>query len=388
MSHRQSFAEINLAHLKHNTDLMYQIAGTPKFFCPMVKANAYGHGDIQVANFLQLPYVSHLGVGLVEEAIRLRENKIKTPILSFGMFDPGSCESIIVNDITPVISDLPELEYLNSELSQYSNRSLKIHLKFNTGMNRLGADVADADAILKFLRSHPQFHLEGICTHLLNGEDAGASDGDSALQLQKFFDVDEKFRELPHLIHAFNSSAAANIHLRKENKKKLSPDRLSELGSRPGISIYGGQVSTQERGSLDLRPVMSLKSKIALLHKVTKGEVVSYGGRWRADKDTLIGVVPIGYADGYYRNLSNSGEVLCHGENLPVIGTVCMDYFMIDLTKIASRKKIQKGDEVILFGKQGDNQILASDLAQKVGTISYEVLARISGRVPRVYVTN
>ena len=386
MSHRQSFAEVNLAHLKHNSELMYEISGRPKFFCPMVKANAYGHGDVQVAEALVGPKVSHLGVGLVEEAIRLRENNIRAPLLSFGMFDPVSCSAIIENDIIPVISDLPELEFLNEKLSKLPNRRLKIHLKFNTGMNRLGADISDADRILRFLRDNRKFQLEGICTHFLNGEDAGDPEGQSAVQLKKFFEVDEKFREFPHFIHALNSSAAANFFLRKKNNKVNMPTRFSELGVRPGISLYGGQVTTQESGRLDLRPVMSLKSKIALLHSVSKGEVVSYGARWKAEKDSLIGVVPIGYADGYYRNLSNSGEVLCHGSKLPVIGTVCMDYFMIDLTSIASHKKIQKGDEVILFGKQNDIQILASDLAQKVGTISYEVLARISGRVPRVYV--
>ncbi len=388
MSHRQSFAEVNLAHLKHNSDLIYEISGRPTFFCPMVKANAYGHGDVQVAQALLGSKVSHLGVGLVEEAIRLRENKIRVPLLSFGMFDPGSCSAIIENDIIPVISDLPELEYLNEKLSKLPNRKFKIHLKFNTGMNRLGADISDAERILRFLRDNRKFQLEGICTHFLNGEDAGDPEGQSAVQLKKFFEVDEKFREFPHFVHALNSSAAVNFFLRKKNNKVTEPARFAELGVRPGISLYGAQVTTQEVGSLDLRPVMSLKSKIALLHSVHKGEVVSYGARWKAEKDSLIGVVPIGYADGYYRNLSNSGEVLCHGSKLPVIGTVCMDYFMIDLTSIAFHKKIQKGDEVILFGKQNDTQILASDLAKKVGTISYEVLARISGRVPRVYITS
>ncbi len=388
MSHRQSYAEINLTNLSHNTALIYEASGRPKFYCPMVKANAYGHGDIQVAMRLSNPEISHLGVGLVEEAIRLREHQITKPLISFGMFDPPSCEAIIASDIIPVVSDLAELEYLKESLTKFPNRRLKIHLKFNTGMNRLGAEIKDAGRILQFLRDHRNFHLESICTHLFNGEDAGDPQGESTRQLQKFFDVDEKFKELHHSVHCFNSSAAANIYFRKQNAKVVAPSRLNEIGVRPGISIYGGQVSSQEPGKLDLRPVMSLKSKLALLHSVKKGGVVSYGGKWRAERDSLVGVVPIGYADGYFRTLSGNGEVLCHGTKLPVLGTVCMDYFMIDLTSISSKFKIQKGDEVILFGKQNDTQILASDLAQKVGTISYEVLARISSRVPRVYITS
>ena len=351
----------------------------------MVKADAYGHGAIQVAQTLLGPNLSHLGVGLVEEALQLREHEIRVPILLFGMFDSNSCEALIKYNVTPVISDLGELVYLNEKLSQ--NQKFKIHLKFNTGMNRLGLEISDAARVRNFLDKHKNFELEGICTHLLNGEDAGAENAESARQLQKFFEVDEKFSDLPHFRHALNSSATANLYLRDKNAKKNVPNQIAELGARPGISLYGGEVITQEMGKLDLRPVMSLKSKLAMLHSVKQGEVISYGGRWRADVDSLIGVVPIGYADGYYRSLTNSGEVLCHGIVVPVVGTICMDYFMINLTAVAPHAKIQVGDEVVLFGKQKDKQILASDLAKKVGTISYEVLARISGRVPRVYVT-
>ncbi len=383
MVHRPSFAEINLSNLKHNAELMYEVAGQPKFFCPMVKANAYGHGAIHVSKTLLQTHLSHLGVGLIEEAVHLRENQIEAPLLFFGLFDSQSSKALIKNKITPVISAYEELEILRKELS--ANQKIKIHLKFNTGMNRLGLEISEIPKLRKFLDENKNFDLEGTCTHLLVGEDAG-SDGDSFKQLEKFFEADKSFQDKIHFRHALNSSAAANLYLREKHLLKSVPPSVRDLGARPGISLYGGEVATQEVGKLDLRPVMSLKSKLAMLHKVKKGEVVSYGGRWRAPVDSLVGVVPIGYADGYFRNLTNSGEVLCHGFKVPVVGTVCMDYFMIDLTAIVPQNKIEIGDEVVLFGKQKDKQILASDLAKKVGTISYEVLARISERVPRIYI--
>ncbi len=384
--HRQSFAEINLSHLKHNTNLVYKAANSPGFFCPMIKANAYGHGDFEVAKTLLDTKVGHLGVALVEEALSLREKEICGSILVFGGFGSRSCNDIISYDLTPVISDFAELEYLREKLLR--SQKIKIHIKFNTGMSRLGFDPLKAALIRQFLDANRNIELEGVCTHLLSGEDAGSESGISEQQFQKLFAADAKFHGISHFIHALNSSAIFNLFLRTKNAKIKSAAWPSELGARPGIAIYGGEVLTQEQGKLDLRPVMSLKSKLTMLQAIRKDEVVSYGGHWRAAKDTLVGVVPVGYADGYFRNLTNVGEVLCHGALLPVIGTVCMDYFMIDLTPIVSQTRIQVGDEVVLIGKQKDKQILASDLARKVGTISYEVLTRISERVPRIYVTD
>ena len=386
MIHRQSIAEINLSHLKHNYSVLYKMANSPKFFCPMIKADAYGHGAIKIAETLSAFRPSHLGVGLVEEALELRENGIDSRILMFGIFDQQSSDEIIRNNVTPVISDFSDLTFLKEKLS--ATQKFRIHLKFNTGMNRLGLDPAEAPRILKFLEANKNFELEGICTHLLNAEDAGAPGQTSSQQLLKFLPIEAQFKYSHPIAHALNSSALANVFLRTKNGKPNEPSEISTLGVRPGISLYGGQVMTQETGTLDLSPVMSLKSKLAAVNKVKRGEVISYSGKWTAKRDSIIGAVPLGYADGYFRGLSNSGEVLCHGFRVPVVGTVCMDYFMVDLTAVALKQKLQIGDEVVVFGKQKDNQILASDLAEKVGTISYEVLARISGRVPRVYVTD
>ena len=383
--HRQSYAEINLSNLNYNAELIHKISNSPKFFCPMIKANAYGHGDFEIAKALLKTKMSHLGVGLIEEALSLRQKNITAPILVFGMFDSNSCAALIENNITPVISEFDKLEYLREKLPK--SQRLKIHLKFNTGMNRLGIDLLQAKQVLKFLEENENFILEGICTHLFNAEDAGDPNGESFRQIHKFFQYSESFKNKAHYSHALTSSAIANLFLRAKHGKQNLPLEISDLGIRPGIALYGGEVSTHEAGQLDLRPVMSLKSKLAKVQTVRKNEVISYGARWQAKSETVVGVVPLGYADGYFRGLTNVGEVLCHGAILPVVGTVCMDYFMVDLTSIANQVKVQIGDEVVLIGKQKDKQILASDLAKKVGTISYEILARISARVPRVYVT-
>ena len=376
MSHRKSLAEINLKNLKHNFALIQKISPLRNFICPMVKANAYGHGAVEISKVLLELGVTYLGVGLIEEAIQLREQQIKSQILVFGIFDEASGDAINDYQMTPVLSNFAELQILKKKVRAHSRQ--KIHLKFNTGMNRLGFELTQVDELRNFLASNKNFELEGICTHFVQGEDIHRQEGQSMQQLQKIFAVSEKFKQHPHYLHALNSSA-----LISSTAHDILDERVSALGARPGIALYG---DLPEVKTLDLRPVMKLKSEIILLHQVKAGESVSYGGEFKIKKDSLIGVVPFGYADGYFRSLSNLGEVLCHGHLVPVVGTVCMDYLMIDLTAIGNLENIQLGDEVVLFGKQKNKQILASDLAKKVGTISYEVFTRVSERVPRIFI--
>jgi alanine racemase len=239
-------------------------------------------------------------------------------------------------------------------------------------MNRLGFECSEADRIRKFLGAHSNFQLSGICTHFLNGDDLWSEDGFSKRQFEKISEISKKFENYPHQLHALNSSALLS-----------SAQDFAKLGVRPGVSLYGGIAPTRE---LDFRPVMSVKSELVLFHEVKAGETVSYGANFKTQRDSLIGVVPFGYADGYFRQLGNQSEVLCHGHLVPVVGTVCMDYLMLDLTELKSLQNLKIGDEVVLFGSQRNKQILASDLAKKVGTISYEVFTRVSERVPRVFI--
>ncbi len=370
MRHRNSFAEIHLTNLAYNFKLIQKLSSQRQFICPMVKANAYGHGAVEVSKTLIGLGVQALGVAMIEEAVQLREQNIQCEILVYGLFHEASASALQEYRITPVLSHFGELEILK----KYSKKDTKqkIHLKFNTGMNRLGFECSEAERIKSFLEAHPNIQLSGICTHFLNGEDLRNVDGYSRLQLEKIKQVSKLFEAYPHHLHALNSSALMS-----------SPAEFPNLGARPGISLYGGVAPTPE---LDFRPVMTVKSELALFHQVKAGENVSYGAHFQTKRDSLIGVVPFGYADGYFRQLSHQSEVLCHGQLVPIVGTVCMDYLMIDLTDLKAHQKFNLGDEVVLFGSQRNRQILASDLAKKVGTISYEVFTRISERVPRVFI--
>jgi alanine racemase len=218
----------------------------------------------------------------------------------------------------------------------------------------------------------------------LRGDDAGVAQGDSESQFVQFAKAMSAFRGLKVHAHALNSGGTVGAWKRALTQQGLGKEEVGPLGARPGISIYGVQAAADPALAIDLKPVMSLKSRIVLTKKVAKGDVVSYGATWRADRPSLIGVIPFGYADGWARALSNKGSVLCRGQRVPIAGIVCMDYFMVDLTDI--KEPVQNGEEVVLIGEQKGQRILAEDVAQMTGTIAYEVLTRVSDRVPRRFV--
>jgi len=308
-----------------------------------------------------------------------------------GLVGPASTdeiEAILEFDLTPVISEWHQLEVLVEALAKSANRAaLKVHFKFNTGMNRLGFEVDQAPRLEEWLRSHPQFVLEGICTHLLRGDDAGIPGGESESQLTAFAQAVAAFKGRRFHVHALNSSATVSLWNRVCRKAPLGSGATWPLGSRPGIGLYGILPPTDEGVDVPLLPALSFKSHLVAIRRLKSGERVSYNGRWRAARESLIGVVPVGYGDGYFRLLSGKASVLCKGKRAPVVGTICMDYFMIDLTDVVRQAgPVEVGDEIVLIGEQQGERILARDLADLVGTIPYEILTNISRRVPRIYV--
>ncbi|MES2856515.1 MAG: alanine racemase [Bdellovibrionota bacterium] len=377
--YRRSVAEIDLRRIKDNFKRFTSIAPNESFICPMVKADAYGHGASHVAKALRSQGAKHLGVALVEEGEQLRRAGDQESILVFGPVDSEGAESAVRERLTIVVSEWDHLEALDQARLKLGEAKVGVHVEFNTGMNRLGFDVSEAQKVRAYFQNSRGFRLEGLCTHLLRGDDAGAESGESKLQLAAFEVALGSFKDMPNVFkHALNSSAAINVHARKSN---------SSLGLRPGIGLYGYGGKNDEGFDLNLKPALSLKTHIASLHKVGPDSRVSYGPSWKAKRDSLIGVVPFGYADGYKRSLSNKAQILCHGQRAPVAGTVCMDYFMIDLTDVkpAAGQEIEIGNEVVLIGEQGNESITAFDLADWAGTISYEILTGISARVPRIY---
>jgi len=357
----------------------------------MVKANAYGHGDVEVARALRAAGAAHLGVGLIEEGISLRLSGDQKPLLLFGLYNEASAHAVIEFDLTSVVSQWQQLYSLLLALKKRKSDSsgrISVHLKFNTGMNRLGFAPSDAPKLREFFDSHPEFDLNGVCTHFLRGDDAGAEGGESEAQFHRFATVLRSFEGMSVTVHALNSSATANLWKRASDQKSLSADALWPVGVRPGIGLYGVQPSNDERAELPLKPVLTFKSQIVMIHQLKAGEKVSYNGTWQAKTDSVIGVVPVGYADGYFRALSNRGQVLCRGHRVSVAGTVCMDYFMIDLTGLptSGENPVAVGEDVTLIGRQGEQEITATEVANLIGTIPYEVLTHIGERVPRVYV--
>ncbi len=392
---RRTRAEIHLGNLKHNLFELKKFLKPNTFLCPMVKANAYGHGDIEIAKALdQLNsknLFSTLGVGLVEEGLLLRQLGIKSPILVLGSFDRSGFSEMLRWKLTAVVSQIRHLEILES----FPDQTLGFHLKFDTGMHRLGFRPDDLPLIIK--RWAKNWKLQGLMTHLYQAEDLMDPNGHSFQQMQIFKKIfsSEFFRQnsgasaIP--VHSLNSAGFFNYYvLPNEFKNEFGYNFLGEesqeQGVRPGLALYG--YSPVAQSHLSLKPVMSLKTAFVQWHRIKKGEVVSYGGTWKAERNSLIGVLPMGYADGYHRLLSNRSKVLFAGQLLPVIGNVCMDYLMVDLTDVEN--KISENEiaetEVVLFGcDEKQNLLSVEKLAQWSQTITWEILTSVGERVPRIF---
>ena len=384
--YRRSNAEIDLRRIENNFRAFASLVPAGTFLCPMVKANAYGHGDIEVARALRHAGAKHLGVALVEEGELLRRGGDLAPILVFGPADSSSSESIIRENLTPVLSSWDQLEALEYAHNELGTAKIGVHLEFNTGMNRLGFEPEDVPKLKEWLVAKSKIvRLEGVCTHLFSGNDAGEAAKFSDNQLSQFADIAGSFPgEI--FVHALNSSGSINIWQRLQAKKDVPPSARRPLGLRPGIGIYGVDPGNDENAVIGLKPVMSLKTHVIGIHRISKGEKVSYGPSWTAERDSVVATVPFGYADGYRRALSNKADVLVRGKRVKQIGTVCMDYFMIDLTDLDIEKPAKIGEEVVLLGEQGHEKITADELANLTGTIAYEILTGISDRVTRTYI--
>jgi alanine racemase len=386
--YRHTSAVIHLDHLAHNFHSLRKFHGEQNFFCPMVKANGYGHGDVEVSRCLEREGAKQLGVGLVEEGLLLRQMGVKCELLVFGIFDRRAAAEILRWRLTPVISVWSQIEALES-LPLTGSERIPVHVKFDTGMHRLGFSIEDSKKVFERLLKHPKIEVKGICTHFFKGEDAHDLNGQSIQQLQKFSNIEQLFSPMQVISHTLNSAGIVNLHRLKEEKATLPQGIRSEQGARPGLLIYGLSAMDETPAELSLKPVMSLRSHIVRYHRLHKGETVSYGATWAAPQDSIVGVIPIGYADGYHRWLSNKASVLIKGQRAQLVGTVCMDYIMVDVTGIVSEQDVSSNREVeaTLFGYDSSGNLLkASELAAKAHTIPWEILTSVGERVPRVFV--
>jgi alanine racemase len=379
MRFRSTRAVIHLDHLAHNVSELRRSLGSPSiFFCPMVKANGYGHGDVEIAKKLVAEGVEHLGVGLIEEGILLREMGVKGDLIFFGTFDESGAKAVVEYSLTPVLSTWDQLKALESTVRTI----YPVHVKFDTGMHRLGFSMNDVAKLSQYFQASNKLQLKGILTHLHTGEDADNIDGTSFEQLRKFQQVERTFQYLKPVSHTLNSAGMLNFL--KHQGRTLPHGISTGQGVRPGLAIYGlAPVETD----LKLKPVMSLRSETVKYHLIKAGDGVSYNHTWKASQDSVIAVVPMGYADGYHRLLSNRGEVLFRGQRAPVVGNVCMDYFMINITPILKSQEVVeslKPESVTLFGSdETGKELSAFEVAKKAQTISWEILTSVGERVPR-----
>lgn len=383
---RRAYLEIRLSAIENNFKMIQRYFNSEKFICPMVKDNAYGHGLLPVSRALEKSGAQHLGVTRVEEGSELRQGGVNCDILVFGDAQAEEYRELIHKNLTPVLSSWRQMEFLLKAIDQQGLRrkKIKVHIKFDTGMNRLGFTEADVSKLNKIFVPGSSFYFEGLLTHLSCAEDALEKASRSRRQLIDFEKIYQKLSYKPQLTHALNSAGL----LRKFTSSKGSYLRKRNWGGRPGLMIYGVN-PLPEPFPFHIENAMSLKSKPALIRKVKKGQSVSYGATWVAQQDSLLAVLPLGYGDGVPRRLSNRCFALADGEKFVQVGNICMDLMMIDITPLSKTLSIESlyEKEFVLLGQDVDgHKISASTLAKTVGTIPWEILVGFHDRLPRVYV--
>ncbi len=364
---RPTAALIDLRALEQNYAEAMRNAGGRSVLA-VVKAQAYGHGAVAVSRRLVELGCRMLGVALVEEGRELRSAGITVPVLVMGPLRPGQAGDVLRLGLTPVVYTLPVARALSGAAAA-AGRTVPVHVKVDTGMGRIGLQPGEAPGFIAAIAAMPGLAVEGVMTHFA---DADLRDKRfAAAQMDRFEEVlralEEQGITVP-LRHAANSAAV------------LEFGRALLTLVRPGLMLYGYD-PLGGRGGADLRPVLSLVTRIAFLKKVPAGTPISYGRTYVTERESLIATAPVGYADGYRRGLSNRGQALVGGRRVPVAGRVCMDMTMLDVTDVPS---VAEGDEVVLIGSQGGERITADDIAAWTDTIAYEVLCGISDRVPRI----
>ena len=360
---RPLWAEVDLDALAHNVAVLKGRAQGAQLWA-VVKANAYGHGALAVARAVLAAGADGLCVVCLEEAEELRRGGIAAPILVMGPSQPAQARRLVELGVTPTVASR-ELALALAEAAAELGLRQPLHIKVDTGLHRFGLPPQEAIALARSLRPLPQLRVEGLFTHF-----ASAEEGDKSYTLEQyrlFLAVAGELDWVP-VRHVSNTATILD-----------TPEMSLEM-VRPGLGIYGCYPAGP-RPDVELRPALSLKARLQRLSWLSPGESVSYGRTWRARRPSLVGLVPCGYADGLPRALSNRGWVLVRGRRAPIIGRVCMDMCLVDVTEVPG---VAVGDEVVLLGRQGEEEIRAEEVAALCDTISYEILCGIGPRVPRL----
>lgn len=367
----RTYAEVDLTAIRHNISEVRRNIDSGTKIMAVIKANAYGHGAVQVAKAID-DLADAFGVAIAEEAMELREAEFHKEIIIFGYCQNAWFADLIKNNITLTVFTLDMAEQISRQAVAL-NKTAKVHIKVDTGMGRIGFEPTKEGALLvKRICELPGIDAEGVYTHFARADEKTTEAAE--LPLKRFKMFIGFLSELGiHIPNKHVSNSAGIINLRKANFDMV----------RCGISTYGVYPSDEiSKDYLKLRPAMSWRAVISYVKKIPEGTPVSYGGTYIAEKETTVATVSIGYADGMKRDLSNKGRVLVKGQYAPILGRICMDQFMIDVTGIPD---IKPGVEVTIFGKDGENEITVEEIAGIAHSFSYEFLCSVSARVPRRY---
>jgi len=365
---RPTYVQVDLERISQNFRAIQQHVGEAVVM-PILKANAYGHGLVRVGHHLEELGAKMIGVAYLEEGILLREAGVTIPILVLGGILGSQAPLFLEHDLTLTASSVEKLEQVDSAAKSMGVKA-KVHLKIDTGMERIGVHYYSADALLEASLKCKHVEVEGIFSHFANADAADL--GSAGLQLERFLEVLDFYRKrsLPMpLRHIANSGAILQL-----------PESYLEL-VRPGILLYGVYPTAEEKQTVTVKPALTWSSRVVYFKVVQPGHPVSYGSTWRSDHAVRLVTIPVGYGDGYFRAMSGKAQVLLHGKRYPVVGAICMDQFMVNIEQDSAYNE----DEVVLVGESGAERITVEELANWVGTIPYEVLTNINTRVPRVY---
>lgn len=364
-------ADIDLSAIRKNIETMRSRIPAGKKLLAVIKANAYGHGSIEVANALD-DLADYYGVACIDEAVELRLAGITKPILILGVTDESLFPDIVKYDITQTIFTLEQAKALSEEARRQGKEG-KLHIKIDTGMNRIGfACVKESVPEIVAIRKLPNLNVEGIFTHYYK-----ADAKDKSLAYAQL----EKYTQMVKWLEGAGVTFAIRHISNSAGIMEMPNDTYDMV--RSGISTYGLYPSDEMDTELNvLYPAMELKSHVTYVKKVPAGQTIGYGGTYTTPEERTIATVGVGYADGYPRALSNQGRMLVRGQYAPIVGRVCMDQTMIDVTDIP---EVQAGDEVVLAGTQGDNRISVEELADMSASFNYEFVCDVNRRVPRIY---
>jgi alanine racemase len=362
-----TIAYISHQNLSRNIKLIRQAVGSRKIMA-VVKAYAYGHGDVEVSRTALESGCEYLGVAFVEEGIKLRKAGITEPILVFGAHLPEFLRIALEKKLEITITSDEQVDYLNRLYSK-NRKKIPVHIKIDTGMNRIGFPFNLFEDSFNKIMKNTLFDIKGVYSHLSTADEINQNYVD--LQIKRFEEVKRYIQSKSDdeiIFHLANSAAIMKL-----------PETYYDM-VRPGIMLYGQPPSPDFPLQWDLKEVMSLHSKLVLIKFLRKNEPISYGRRFYTRNDTHIGVIPIGYADGFNRKLTNKADIIIRGNKYPLVGTICMDMVMVDL---GNDLQCKTGDDVVIYGQMDNQRISIREISKKLKTIPYEITCGVSARVPR-----